>query len=79
MNIFADKHVSARIKVYEVPLFHVICDDKKWCRLTPRFNGSGMVAPPDGVHCGNNDTKRKARYLLTHFDQFHALIIVIIT
>ena len=38
--------------------------------LTPRFNGSKMVAPPDGVHCCSSDSAR--RYLLTHFDRFQA-------
>jgi len=26
-----------------------------------------LVAPPDGVHCGSNDSKRKTRYFLTHY------------
>ena len=70
---------SAGVKSNLKYVFHVICNDiKKNCGLTPRFNGSKMVAPPGGVHCGSNDKKekRKARYLLTHFDRFQALIIM---
>ena len=60
-------------------VFHVICDNiKKNCSLTPRFNGSKMVAPPGGVHCVSSDLTRKARYLLTHFDRFQALIIIFV-
>ena len=44
------------------------------CGLTPRFSGSKMVAPPDGVHCDSSDSTRKARYLFTHFDRFQAWI-----
>ena len=36
-----------------------------------------LVAPPDGVYCGSNDSKRNARYLLTYFDPFQALIIIL--
>ena len=68
---------SAGVKSNLKYVFHVICDDIKTnCGLTPRFNGSKVVAPPGGVHCGSNDTTRKARYLLTHFDRFQALIII---
>ena len=47
------------------------------CGLTPRFNDYMLVAPPDGVRCGSNDTKRKMCYLLTHFDGFLALTIIL--
>ena len=45
------------------------------CGLTPRFNGNMLVVPPDGVHYGSNDAKRKARYLLTHFDKFQTGVV----
>ena len=34
-----------------------------------------LVVPPDGVHYGSNDAKRKARYLLTHFDKFQTGVV----
>ena len=52
---------------------------KKNCGLTPRINGSKMVAPPDGVHRGSSDSTWRARYLLTHFDRVEALISIFLS